>query len=225
MQTSPKHISGRSLGVGTVLGIIVWLVTLILAAFSLWLFDFAIQAALFIPDKLGLVERPGPETKVSMIIPGQEEVHFSWVGTYQVYRNTDEYNDYKIYLMSLATNRPVEVVPLPRLDVTEDLPLFEFEIEEPGDYLVNVTYISGPANGREVLTMLPNVTNQNATVAVIGGIIQVLLFSVAGWGIYYWLNRKKFQAQAVQQKERRTEFESWLAETREKRKHKEGAPK
>lgn len=110
MKMSPNHISGASLGVGTVVGVVLWLVILIVTALSLWLFDFAIQAAL------------------------------------------------------------------------------------------------------------------HATGAVIGGLVQVVLFSFIGWGIYRLVNRKKFQAQAALQDERRTEFESWLSEVREKRKHKEERP-
>lgn len=218
MRMSPKYGSGRPQGISRFLGFIVWLGMIGSAFLCAWLFDEAVQAALFIPNKLGLVERPGPETKVSLIIPGQEEVHFSWAGTYQVYRNTTEYNDYKIYLLSLATNRPVEIEPLPRLDAPDDLPLFEFEIEEPGDYLINVTYIRGPADGREVLTILPTVTNQNATVAVLAGICQAAVLLVALWGLYYLLWGRKIRAEAAA---RKAVFENWLAEAREKRTQKE----
>lgn len=217
MKMRLRRFGSWALTAGTLLGA-AWLLPSALLVGAILVAHFSMPAALFIPEKLGLVEQPGPETKVSLIVPGQEEVQFVWAGTYQIYRNVTKNYFYKIVLVSQATGESVEVRALPRSGTPEELPLYEFEIEEPGDYTVTVSYLGQAPDNPEVLTILPYAGNQNATVAFFAAIAQVILVAVAGRGIYYLINRRKIQAEVALQEEKRNEFDNWLEEERQRKK-------
>jgi hypothetical protein len=215
------NISPRRIGLRSCLGLtIAYGAVLIIALFSPWLFNAAISASLFIPGKLGLVERKTPADNLSLIVPGREVLHFVHPGKYHIHRNVAAIHFYNISLVSNRTGEAVEIMGIPRKDVPgDDTPLFEFNIEEPGFYAMTVAVTGRTSDQREVLTLVPYVGNQNGAVAFFAMPIQLAIIGLAGWGAYYGLNRKKIRAEKALQASKQTEFEGWLAEERQRKQH------
>ncbi|MCI0393842.1 MAG: hypothetical protein L0332_06510 [Chloroflexi bacterium] len=179
--------------------------------------DGAVAVSLFIPDKLGLVDHVAAGEIVAVRGAGDHQVFLPRSGSYRIYSPEVLVDDTSVIFTShdsgyLSIALPIDKEPFAG-PIGEDTPQFLFDVEAAGPYTATVT---SPRDD-VTMTIQPYVGNQNATVAVLGGIVQVATLFYGGRLAYYLLNRKRIDAEKVAQGDKREQMADFLDEARQKK--------
>jgi hypothetical protein len=190
------------------------------------------KLALFIPEKLGLVDEV-EEDDITAIQPEVvNNAHLPRRGRYELYAFDGRPDQYDIVIEPVTGSGEVEVIPAntPVSGQTiqvekvvlpdhltppgESAPCLAYivRVSEPGSYLVAATGHT-PSASQQNLTLVRSVANQNAFVAIIGGLVQVSLIVLILWLIYRFLNRGKLRDRQLDRQRKAKQWQTVFSTT------------
>jgi hypothetical protein len=194
---------------GTILGLVATALLLLAGGASPLILDAAEAIALFVPDRLGLVDHVAADEFIYIGATGDHPIHLARSGAYRVY-SPYPLIDRTIVTVTTQGGRPVPVIPLYAPDpfdpLTADDPQYAFDIGAAGAYTVTV----GSFQPEIALTIQPYVGDQNAAVAVLCGSVQCAAALLAAGLVYRRLTRAQRLAHAADQQARRDRMATFL---------------
>lgn len=207
--------------IGIPMAVLMMAAVLLIPTFTL---EAAYDVALFIPDKLGLVAEVESSEIVAISGSGDTIINLPRSGRYRIYSAEPIAANTRIDLLSQKDARMIEVVSLYEQTgvgqlISVEEPQFVFTLDEPGTYTVKTSAVSGVAVPDDIaFSIEPYVGNRQATVAVIGGIVQIVLLAFGISSAYQWLNRERLQAEKAAKVSSREQWEAFM----DKEKHRTG---
>jgi hypothetical protein len=155
----------------------------------------------FLPSKLGLIDPVRPEERITIHMPGERDIQLWRDGEYDVFSMYLIPPTYEIMLTSWTTGERIAVWPNAEEDAKATDPVFEFEVEEAGQYHVAVRYPEGQDPLENYLTFVPDIPNQEI-LALLFGAIQVAVLAFVGWFVFRQIRRARAGAAFEARQER-----------------------
>ena len=172
------------------------------------------DASLFIPQKLGIVDRVSSDEIIEMSGGQEKIVHLSRNGRYRIYSEEPLAVDTEITIISEDGVYTTEAVALnDGLRIYVDEPQYVFDLDAAGSYTISAKSIDGkPIADNAIYTIVPYLGNQYAAVAILSGIIQVTLIAFGIRSLYRFVYKKRIQEEKESQDKKRGQFEAFIDE-------------
>jgi hypothetical protein len=186
--------------------------------------DWPYRAALLLPEKLGLVAEIEAED-VTVIEPDvTQTVHLPKRGKYELFTFDGRAGQYGVTFQAEGGGGRVQVIAadtpvagqansatstaLPEGALQAGAPqsylAYIVRANRGGSYLVTAAAQSTKASENQ-LVLVRSVANQNASIGIFGGLVQVGLVALIVWLIYRFINREKLKnRQATRQRKAET---------------------
>jgi hypothetical protein len=227
---SDRQLTLRSCLFGTILGTLGCVIFYYLGYLAVG--NLPRQLALFLPDKLGLVDEVDAED-VMIIMPDVEnEVLLFRRGKYELYTFDGRSGAYHVAIEPIDAEEAVWVTPADaaisgqaRQEAAHGLPehlvpagqpasylAYMAQVNEAGSYRIVATSQTSRA-GEENLILVRSVANQNAFVAIFGGLAQIGLVVLAISLVYRFLNRDRLRARQAMRKQKSKTWESVFSDS------------
>lgn len=194
--------------------VIILSLILFLVAFRV---DILYDVALFIPEKLGLTFEVSDDQILRLDSRDQDVVYLE-NGRYRIFSGEPIGSWVTISFISQETG---SVIQATTLYTGEPIRIFEpqfiFNLKDSGSYQVNITTIRGGGITDEFAYRIePYYGNQNSFIAILSGVLLVgLVVFGFRWG-YQYLRKDELKSLKASQSKKRDEWESFLADKKEK---------
>ncbi|MCB0013663.1 MAG: hypothetical protein KDE34_17240 [Anaerolineales bacterium] len=182
-------------------------------------FDWLYDASLFIPSQLGLVDEIEAAEIVEVQGGAEQQIGLRQPGRYLIMATEKVAANFLVNIVAQDGGQPVDVgwlMPDRGARFAAASPQYHFELETAGDYIFSVTPLTDSAPALEIVhfTIIPDVRNQNATVAVVGGLVQLGLIFLGVRTASRSLDRKRRQAAADRRPGKDEEMAAFLDKKR-----------
>lgn len=198
--------------IGIPLAIITVIAIIFIPVFTL---EAAYNASLFLPQKLGLISKVAPNEIVEVSGEQEQIVTLPRKGRYRIYSDEAIVLNTKITILTSDSSYSIDAVPLydkngsQYIDV--DKPQFVFNLDAPGTYtIITISSDSEPDVEQKKYSIVPYVGNQEATVGILGILIQLGLVAFCISLFYQVLFRGRIQDEKATQDKKREQMEAFL---------------
>ncbi|NOZ05011.1 MAG: hypothetical protein GXP41_01485 [Chloroflexi bacterium] len=210
--------SYRSCLVGVIAGgviyIAVWLSVLASPAIATQLGNIV----LYIPLKSGLVQEVTAEDVIKVTYPVETHFELPDKGSYLIFATDLLPAEDRVVIREQGTGKIIKVPYI--LQGTNYLgeavvvgkPVFEFEVERGGAYKLHLQKLPVNAKPEYTLFIVPNATARNRGILLISLVVYIGIFTLTGWGYYYWRNKEQIQQTEQEKEKKRAKFEEWIKE-------------
>lgn len=205
----------RSCLVGIIVGgifyVVVWLLILAFPVVATQLGSIV----LYVPLKLGLAQEVNSEDVIKIMYPQEETLELPDKGSYLIFATDLLPAEDRVVVRKQDTNERVQVPHILQgtnryETIVAGKPVFEFEIEEAGTYELDLQNLPANAKAEYTLFIVPNAAARNQGVLLISLVVYIGIFTLIGWGYYYWRNKEQIQQAKQRKDEKRAKFEEWI---------------
>jgi hypothetical protein len=198
--------------IGIPLAIILALLVFLIPAFTV---SIIFDAALFIPEKLGLVAQVGSDEIVEVSGGDEAVAYLTRKGRYRIYSEMPIATSIEIIFVSQNSDQIIQATSLYSNDsearINVDEPQYVFQLEEPGTYtLLTTSLVEGALIEEVAYSVTPYVGNVNATIAIVGGVIQIGIIAFGIRKLYEYVYREHIQKEKALQTTKRKEWDDFM---------------
>ena len=171
--------------------------------------DYLTVPTLFIPDRLGLLQRVTEDQLAIVTISGSvPEFQVAQAGIYVL---LDRSPSPRVpVLMSKETGRRIALYQMNAINLygtshLAGVPLGQFIMDKPGEILI----ANMPPEASYIFALAPDFVGRNNTTIILSFILHVLILAVVIGIVYYGLNRNRIRREKSARSDKRAKFDQW----------------